>query len=172
MSAERANDESLSGAEVTDLYRRFGFFMRRRCALILRDPMLVDDAMQETFVRVMRSGAVLRGMEHPLRWLYRVSDRCAIDQLRRGKRLRTAERIGDHEDDVGGYPHVAFEVRDAVLELMGELDETEQRICVLAFVDGMTQGDIAEEIGFSRITVNKKIAGIRERAERMLGGAR
>jgi RNA polymerase sigma-70 factor (ECF subfamily) len=160
-------NEGLTGAEVSDLYRRYGYFLHRRCKLIVRDAQLADDALQEAFVRVMKSGAVVRTMERPLRWLQRVVDRCALDQLRRGRRLRTAEPI---DDEAGAHPSVAVEERDAVLGVMRQLDDEEQRICIMAFLDGMTQGEIAEEIGYSRVTVNKKIQGIRARAEKVLHG--
>jgi RNA polymerase sigma factor (sigma-70 family) len=162
--------EELTHEEVTALYRRYGFFLRRRCALIVRDAGLADDAMQEAFVRLIRNGAELRGMEEPLRWLYRVVDTCSFDQLRRGKRLRNAAPIDAYTGGVGAHPAVAIEIRDAVLSLLGELDDRERRIAVLAFVDGMTQGEVAAEVGMSRVTVNKKIQAIRERAEQMLGG--
>ncbi|HEV3193874.1 MAG TPA: sigma-70 family RNA polymerase sigma factor [Polyangiaceae bacterium] len=161
---------ALTHDEATALYRRYGFFLRRRCALLVRDAGLVDDAMQEAFMRFIRSGAELREMEQPLWWLYRVVDRCCFDQLRRGKRLRHADPIEQHTDAAFAHPGVAIEIRDAVLSLLTELDDRERNIAVLAFVDGMTQGEIAAELGTSRVTVNKKIQGIRERALRMLGG--
>jgi RNA polymerase sigma-70 factor (ECF subfamily) len=157
--------EGLTSAEVTDLYRRYGYFLHRRCKLIVRDAQLADDALQEAFVRILKSGAPVRTMERPLKWLSRVVDRCALDQLRRGRRLRSAEPV---DDEVGPHPSVAVEDRDLVLGVMRELDDEEQRICIMAFVDGMTQGEIAEEIGYSRVTVNKKIQGIRARAEKAL----
>jgi RNA polymerase sigma-70 factor (ECF subfamily) len=162
----------LTSAEVERLYRRYGFFLRRRCALITKDGQLADDALHEAFVRVQLKGAVVRDMERPLHWLTRVVDRCALDQLRRGKRLRSAEPISAAEGEAGAgaHPAISAEMRDAVLEILRELDDEEQRICLMAFVDGMTQGEIADEIGYSRVTVNKKIQGIRARAEKALGG--
>jgi RNA polymerase sigma factor (sigma-70 family) len=162
-------DEGLTHAEVTALYERYGYFVRRRCALILRDTQLADDAMQEAFVRVMTRGAPLREMEQPLRWLHRVADRCCLDQIRRGKRLRTAVPLEAGTEPVGAHPAIAIELRDGVIDLLHALDEKDQEIAVMAFVDGMTQGQIAEEVGLSRITINKKVQAIRARAEKVLG---
>ena len=161
--------EGLSGAEVTELYKRYGYFLRRRCTLLTRDAQLAEDALQEAFVRVMKRGAPLRQMEQPLRWLHRVVDRCCLDQLRRGKRLRSADPIEDTQA-VGVHPAVAIEMRDAVIGILRELDDGAQEIAVMAFLDGMTQGQIAEELGWSRITINKKVQAIRARAEKVLGG--
>jgi RNA polymerase sigma factor (sigma-70 family) len=159
----------LTSAEVTDLYRRYGFFLRRRCLLLIRDTQLADDAMHEAFVRLLLKGGPLREATHPLAWIHRVVDQCCFDQLRRGKRLRGAESLGDEHDRIGSHPGVALEIRDAVLGFLRELDERDQSIAVMAFVDGMSQGEIAEELGVSRITVNKRVQGIRERAGRALG---
>ncbi len=45
------------------------------------------------------------------------------------------------------------------------------RIALLLFVDGMSQGEIADEVGVSRVTVNKKVQAIRARADALLGHA-
>ena len=37
---------------------------------------------------------------------------------------------------------------------------------VMAFIDGMTQQEIADELGYSRMTIVKRLASIRERAAR------
>ncbi len=163
-------DASLRTEEVSDLYAKYGFFLLRRCRTILRDPGLADDALQEAFVKIMRSGSAVRDADEPLRWLYRVVDRCCFDTLR--KRRRSVEDSGDRDEEGASvHPNVAIEVRDAVLKLIDTLDEKEMRIALLLFVDGMSQGEIADEVGVSRVTVNKKVQAIRARADALLGRA-
>jgi RNA polymerase sigma-70 factor (ECF subfamily) len=161
------NDESLTTEEVAVLYERYGYFLLRRCKVILRDPALADDALQEAFVKVLRSGAAVRRADEPLRWLYRVADRCCFDVLRR--RRRSPETLAPDEGS-SRHPSVDIELRDAVLRLLDALDEEQMRIAVLLFVDGMSQGEIAAEVGVSRITVNKRVQTIRARAEAWLEG--
>jgi len=163
------SNDALSAEEVDDLYRRYGFFLQRRCRLILRDPAAADDALQEAFVRLMRKGAGVRAAEHPLRWLHRVVDRTCLDQLRRGKRSRATLPLSAAADLVGAHPGVPLEIRDAVLHLLERLSEEDQAIAVLTFVDGMTQELVAGEMGLSRPTVNKRVQAIKLRAERLLG---
>jgi RNA polymerase sigma-70 factor (ECF subfamily) len=79
-------DASLRTDEVSDLYAKYGFFLLRRCRTILRDPGLADDALQEAFVKILRSGGAVRDADEPLRWLYRVVDRCCFDALRKRRR--------------------------------------------------------------------------------------
>jgi RNA polymerase sigma-70 factor (ECF subfamily) len=162
-------EDSLKTEEVEDLYARYGFLLLRRCRMILKDSAQADDALQEAFVKIMRSGAAVRQTDRPLGWLYRVADRCCFDVLR--KRRRSVEASSDEDIGATAHPGVAIEVRDAVLQLLGSMDDQEMQIALLLFVDGMSQGEIAEDIGLSRVTVNKKVAAIRARAERFLGRA-
>jgi RNA polymerase sigma-70 factor (ECF subfamily) len=149
---------SLGSEEVSTLYAKYGFFLRRRCRTILRDDALADDALQEAFVKIMRGGASIREADEPLRWLYRVVDRCCFDVLR--KRRRAVDTPSDQEA-AGAHPAVSIELRDAVLRLLGTFDEQQMQIALLLVVDGLSQGEIAEEVGVSRVTVNKKIQAIR-----------
>jgi RNA polymerase sigma-70 factor (ECF subfamily) len=160
-------DAALTTEEISALYEKYGFFLLRRCRAILRDTALADDALQEAFVKVLRAGGGVRAADEPLRWLYRVVDHCCFDALRR--RRRSVETSCD-EEGAGVHPSVQIELRDAVQQLLGALDEQEMRIAVLLFFDGMSQGEIAEEVGVSRVTVNKKVQTIRARAEAWLEG--
>lgn len=160
-------DEGLTKAELSDVYRRYGYALHRRCRLLLRDETLADDVLQEVFVKLLRSGAAFRGADHPLRWLHRVADRACFDQLRRAKHLRRADPIEDSPDLVAP-PGVDHEARSAALRVLAKLDAEEQGLAVMAYVDGLTQNEIARELGISQPAVYKRLAHLRERASRAL----
>jgi RNA polymerase sigma-70 factor (ECF subfamily) len=154
--------DSLSPEQAARLYERYGFFLLRRCRTILRDRAAADDALQQAFERILRSGAGVLAVDEPLRWLYRVVDRCCFDVLRGRRRSIEAP----HGDEVGetAHPGVDIEARDAAMKILGTMSDEEMRIAVLLFVDGLSQGEIADEVGLSRVTVNKKIQALRARA--------
>ena len=52
----------------------------------------------------------------------------------------------------------------ATSALLHELDDEGRTLAVMAFVDGLDQGEIATRLGLSRLTVNKRVQGLRERA--------
>jgi len=160
----------LSREEVGEVYRRYGDLLLRRCRIVLGDDALADDAFQEAFVNIIRYGAAFRRADAPLRWLYTVCDNACFGQLRKRKRhddkVDAAERAALAGSTV--RPHVLtaqLEARSEVLRFLGGLEETDYRIAVLSFVDGLSQGDVGRELSLSRQTVNKRLTRIREQAQ-------
>jgi RNA polymerase sigma-70 factor (ECF subfamily) len=157
----------LTSPELEEVHRRFGHLLLRRCTLLLRDPALAEDALQDAFIKIFRYGGDFRNSKSPLRWLYRCVDRSCFDSMQRRKsRLESDAPI----PDIPVAPGAArVDERDAVLRFLHMLEESERTIAVLAFVDGLSQGEIADETGYSRQTINKKLGVIRARASLVLG---
>jgi RNA polymerase sigma factor (sigma-70 family) len=85
--------------ELASLYTQYGFFLKRRCCVILRDASAADDALQDVFVKVMHSDQSLASIEQPLAWLYRIVHRVCLDALRR-KRVRKAEDLDSAQPEL------------------------------------------------------------------------
>jgi RNA polymerase sigma factor (sigma-70 family) len=152
----------LSNDEVSDLFHRYGALLERRCRLLLRDPSHAEDALQDLLTTLLRRGESLRDAQSPYRWLCRAADRTCLDLLRRGRHVRAAVPL-DEIDPIGPAPGVDAEARCAVLESLATLDEGEQSLAIMLFVDGLSQGEAAAELGVSRVTVNKRAQSIRNR---------
>jgi len=163
-------DKGLTPQEVAELYRQYGHLLLRRCRVLLRDEALADDALQEAFIKIMRYGRELREVTAKLRWLYRVADRCCFDLIRKRKAKQTVLVSSSKLDAAlaGPASGTSAELRAAAIGLLARLGDRERRIAVLAFVDEMSQGEIAEEVGLSRQSVNKKLQAVRKKAERLL----
>ncbi len=162
--------------EVAQAYRRYGALVLRRCRRILRDDAAGDDALQEVFVRLMRYGRAFQKADSKVLWLYRVADRCCFDLLaRRGSRVEAplSEAAQDLVPAGGGAQ--AIEDRDVVLRYLAHFDDRLKQIAVLHYLDEMTQEEIAAATGWSRQTIFKKLAVLRERATalrvRLCGGS-
>ena len=154
----------LTDAEVVCVYVTYEHALRRRCRVLLRDDALADDAVQDAFVKVIRYGHTLIDTSSRRRWLNRVVDRCCFDILdRRGRRSEVpmpSEHVGHRA------PGPQLEARSLARVCFACLRGRDQHIAVLAFVDGLTQTQIADELGVSRQTVNKRLQHIRARIER------
>ena len=152
----------LSADEVSEVYARYGTLLERRCELLLRDPSLAEDAIQELLTVLLRRGEGLRDAESPYRWLCRAAERASLDLLRRRKRVREALPLED-VDRLGAAPGTDAEARRAVLESLERLALDEQSLAIMLFVDGLSQSEAAGELGVSRATVNKRAQDLRSR---------
>ena len=158
-------DDALSNDEVAEIFRRYGHLLLRRCRSVMRDPAAAEDVLQEAFVKIMRHGAAYRAADAKLSWLYRVADNCCFDALKK-RRDRPPPIPLDTDLEPRAQPTV-----DERLRVAGALDRLpvrERQVAVLAFVDGLTQDQIATEIGWSRQTINRKLKEIRDRLGRWL----
>jgi RNA polymerase sigma-70 factor (ECF subfamily) len=162
----------MSHDEVAAAYQKYGHLVLRRCRLILRDDHAAEDALQEVFVRLWRYGDRFRVAESKLMWLYRVAERCSFDLLeRRGRRAETAlESAGELRVTGEGHGQ-ALEDREVVLRFLDRFEDRVKQVAVLHYLDEMTQDEIAAATGWSRQTVVKKLALLRERAARLRNGA-
>jgi RNA polymerase sigma-70 factor, ECF subfamily len=159
--------------EVAEAYRRYGHLVLRRCQRILRDPAAAEDALQEVYVRLWRHGEAFRLADSKVSWLYRVAERCCFDQLARRK-ARGESVLTDAAAAVRG-PGGQVEDRDVVLRFLDRFDDRVKQVAVLHYLDELTGDEIASATGWSRQTVHKKVALLRERAAalraRLLGDA-
>lgn len=153
-------ERGLSASEVSHVYQRYGALLTRRSRLLMRDGALAEDALQELVANLMRRGESYREAKSPYRWLCRAVDRTCLDLIRRGKRVRNALSI-DELDPVGPAPGVDPEARLAALQELAQLDADQQSLAIMLFVDGMSQGEAANELGVSRVTVNKRARALR-----------
>lgn len=127
----------------------------------MRDRSAAQDALQELFTTLLRRGEGYREAQSKYRWLCRAADRTCLDLFRRNKHSRAALPI-EEWDPVGPAPSVDPAARFSVLRALADLEDAEQALAIMLFVDGMSQGEAAEELGVSRVTVNKRAQKIRE----------
>jgi RNA polymerase sigma-70 factor (ECF subfamily) len=156
--------KSLTRQDVEDAYQKYGHLVVKRCRRILRDPGLAEDAAQEVFVRLWRYGSAFFAAESKLFWLYRVADRCCFDEL--GRRRSSSP---DELESLAASPEPlrAIEAKDVVLSFLDRFDDRTKQVAVLYYLDELSQEEIADAIGWSRQTVSKKLAFLRDRATRL-----
>jgi len=149
--------------ELTLAYERMGHLVRARCRRILHDDSAADDAMQECFVRLLRSIESYRAATSKLAWIYRVSDRCCFDVLARRRTRREDPMPARGIGEVGSGAQ-AMEDRELVLAFLDRFDERTQEIAVMHYLDELSQDEIGAAVGWSRQTVHKKLVYLKERA--------
>ena len=125
--------------------------------LILRDPELARDAVQEGLIRAWRDLPKLRDPDRFDAWLYRLTVNACIDQTRRRRRRPIeVELTPIHAPamaDVAG----TLADRDLVDGVLRHLDERGRAIVVLHYYLGMPLTDVASTLGIPVGTVKSRL---------------
>lgn len=124
--------------------------------LILHDPTLADDAVQETLVRVWRDLPRLRDAERFDGWLHSLLSHSCLDLLRRERR---AIRTDPLPPVVADHHQVDAEVanRDAVDRALGRLTPQHRAVLVLRHYVGYSSREVANVLRLPVGTVKSRL---------------
>jgi len=165
----RGGDE----AALEGLYGRYGGLVYTLALRIVGDPELAREVLQDTFIRSWEG----REAYDPARgrvpwWLMGIARNRAIDLLRSRShqaRLREQEPLGRgrHETADSETQEILL-VRRAVTDALGELSAVQREAIELAYYGGLTQAEIARELGQPLGTVKSRTREAMDRLRRAL----
>ena len=125
--------------------------------LILRDPELARDAVQEGLIRAWRDLPKLRDPDRVDAWLHRLIVNSCLDLTRRRRRRPIEVELtvihAPSMSDVSG----ALADRDQVDGVLRRLDERERAIVVLHYFVGMPLTEVAATLGIPIGTVKSRL---------------
>ena len=158
--------EGLGGPvlDVEELYKKYGPMVLRRCRSLLRDEEKASDAMQDTFVRLLRGRDRLTG-EAPSSLLYCIATNVCLNVIRAEKSRPEAaddellDRIAG-SDDVEELSHA----RVLAEGIFAKEEPSTRTMAVLHYVDGLTLEETAARVGLSVSGLRKRLKGLRERS--------
>jgi RNA polymerase sigma-70 factor (ECF subfamily) len=149
--------------DVEALYRKYGPMVLRRCRQLLQEEEQALDAMQDTFVQLLRHQERLT--DHgPCSLLYRIATNTCLNALRSRKRRPQSGReellmdiatLDDHED--------RSVTRVFLDDLFSREQESTKTMAVLHYVDNLTLEETAAEVGLSVSGVRKRLRTLRKR---------
>jgi len=158
-------------ADFTEHYRAYAPLVLRRCRRLLGDQAEASDATQEVLVQLLTYADRL-AFDQPdacLRWLYRVSTHLCLKRLARARRCQPCDPADLPEVEVGCGAEARLVSRESLARVLAAVDERARAVFVLAFLDGLTQEEIAATLEVSRRTVVKKLDKLRKMAGAILG---
>jgi RNA polymerase sigma factor (sigma-70 family) len=156
LAAMACGDEAALAA----LYDRFGRAAYGLAYRILRDGALAEDAVQDAFLAAWRTAAAFdpaRGSASA--WLLTLVHRRAVDVVRREDRRR-ALPLEDAPVTSGDATDESAEVREqrrAVQAALAQLPDDQRRALELAYYGGLSQAELAEELGVPLGTVKSRM---------------
>ncbi len=138
---------------------RHGPMVLSVCRRILRDPHDAEDAFQATFLVLVKSGGAIRGRDALASWLHQVAHRVALRANSAAARRRSLERkVGE----MAVAPSNELQASDDMLSLLDEeiarLPEKHRLAIVYCDLEGLTQEQAAEQLGWSKRTLQHRLA--------------
>ncbi|MBM3179748.1 MAG: sigma-70 family RNA polymerase sigma factor [Chloroflexi bacterium] len=153
------------------LYDRYASRVHALTLRILGEPMLAEEATQDTFFKLWsRARQYLAERGSLLVWLLTIARRTALDRLRLEGRRPT---LSDSEDPETTWQSIASEdslTSEARWRSMyfavQSLPEEQRQVIELAFYQGMSQSEIAEVLGWPLGTVKSRMRSAMESLRR------
>jgi RNA polymerase sigma-70 factor (ECF subfamily) len=143
------------------LYERSSGHLFAVVLRIQRDRAVAEDLLQEIYVSVWKAAASFdAARSQPLTWLTHIARNRAIDSLRRAQAQPRTESLSTDEDDERPDPHEALASSDpGPLDLLGQASDKRQltqcmehlsppqrQSVALAFYDGLSHAEVAEQL--------------------------
>jgi RNA polymerase sigma-70 factor, ECF subfamily len=150
--------------DVEALYRKYGPMVLRRCRSLLKNEEKALDAMQETFVALLRRKDSLSG-ESPSSLLYCIATNLCLNVIRAERRRPEASGEELLESIAGSDDVEALGQARRLIEGIFEREEASTRtMAVLVYVDGLTLEEAAARVGLSVSGLRKRLRRLRERS--------
>jgi len=173
-SADTRNDEAVLVAEVGAGDRHaFGVLMERHLGSIvsvarrmLRDDAEAEDAAQETFLRLWRSGATLEiGPAGVRPWLRRVVSNLCLDRVRGQVRVKVVDELPEVPEPAKQLAVLeSQDVQRRVEVAMQKLPERQRLALTVFHFEGLSQIEIGNVLGVS----DEAVESLLSRARRQL----
>ena len=156
-------------SRVAELYGRYGPAVYRRCLRLLRDREAARDATQEVFMRLVKDMARLEDRENVLPWIYRVATNHCLNLIRSDR--RHGEAVPSDELSLAAPETSDYPTRSLARDVLARFDEGTQAVAIGVLVDGMEHEELAQALGISRKTVERRLGRFLTAARKLLIGA-
>jgi len=156
--------------DVEAWYGRYGPMVLRRCRQLLGTEDMAADAMQETFVRVLRRRKSLHA-RHPSSLLYRIATNICLNVLRSNRRRPTVS-VDPLLDGLAGQERMEDRILDSFVldQVFSTAREGTRRAAEMYYLEGCTLAETAEEVDLSISGVRKRLRALREQSHALIGG--
>ena len=149
--------------EIAEIYSRHSKTVYRVCFAYMKNPADTEDAVQDTFFRLIKSGPAFESEEHEKAWLIRTAANICKNTLKHWWRKR--ESIDDHYD-LAVSDHIET---DDVLKAVMELPEKYKTVVYLYYYEGYPSKTIADILKKPQSTIRNYLREARAILKESLG---
>ncbi|MBR3342913.1 MAG: RNA polymerase sigma factor [Solobacterium sp.] len=133
--------------EITEIYMRNRQTVYRVCYAYMKNPADTEDAVQDTFVQMIRKGPVFENEEHEKAWLIRTAENVCRNVLRYW--WRRHEDIDDHYD----LQSPDHSEADSLMQTVMALPDKYKTVVYLYYYEGYSSAEIAGMLGRPQSTI-------------------
>jgi len=149
------------------IYDRYASRVHALALRILGEPMLAEEATQDTFLKLWsRARQYLAERGSLLVWLLTIARRTALDRLRLEGRRPTLSNSEDPDtkwQSIANEDSLSSEARwRSMYFAVQSLPEEQRQVIELAYYQGMSQSEIAEVLGWPLGTVKSRLRAAME----------
>ena len=130
---------------------------------VTRNAAEAEDAVQETFLRVLRHESRLGEIRDYRVWLVRIVWNIVLDKKRRAKTRPEGEDLADHaralpsSDRAADASAISSQEHARILALIDQLPDREREAILLSAVDELTTAEIAAALGTTESSIRSRI---------------
>ena len=125
---------------------------------LLKDPVLAEDAAQETFIRIYKNVHRFRGDARLSTWIHRIATNVCLTELKR--RSKAPQPVETPPRSAQAAP--GSELRVSLSEILHRLEPRKQVAFYLCHVEGLSAAEIATVLQESRAAVLKRLQRARQ----------
>jgi len=175
ISDSRVEDAGVAIAALVDEYAGT---LYRVAYSVLRNAADAEDAVQETYLRVLRHRNSLGEIRDPRVWMVRIVWNVVLDRKRRAKTRPETDDVADlarmlpasgltAEERVASAQH-----HEHVLRAVAQLPEKEQRVLILSAFEELSSVEIAQILGTTESTIRSRLFRARNLLSNLLSHSR
>lgn len=153
-----------SSENIKEIYERNFVTVYRVCFMYLKNVQDTEDAVHNTFVKMIEKRKQFESTEHEKAWLIRVSSNVCKNMLRS---INKRAELTEHDSEASDAPIIS----EVMLELSNLPDELKIPV-YLFYCDGYNSNEIGKMLGISSSAVRSRLQKARERLKELLSPER
>lgn len=149
-----------------ELYIQHMPMVLRRCRGLLRDKEQALEAMQETFIRLLRRYDTDK-IQYPSSLLYRIATNICLNMIRDAKArpiMEGSEELAEIAAECDVERHTLISV--ILNRIFSREPDSTRTMATMHFVDGLTQEEVAREFNMSTAGVKKRLLRFRKNQQK------
>ena len=150
--------------EIAEIYQRHVKAVYRVCFTYLKNPADTEDAVSDTFIRMLRAGPSFENGKHEEAWLIRTAVNVCKDFLKHWWRRR--ENLEEHANSLQTDGELET---GGILDAICRLPDKHKAVIYLYYYEGYTSPEIAKALKKPQSTIRYYLHEARKSLKEMIG---